>query len=63
MSLQEKIYGHHKYSSTLLKKMGNYQGAPLRRMGFYNNKPKMMGHYNGVGAHKSNTSMGTYAHY
>ena len=52
MSLQEKIYGHHKYSSTLLKKMGNYNSAPLLRMGFYNNKPKMLGHYNGVGAHK-----------
>ena len=63
MSLQEKIHGHHRYSSTLLKKMGSYQGAPLRRMGFHNNKPKMLGHYNGAGEHKSNISMETHAHY
>ena len=33
--------------------MGNYQSAPLCRMGFNSNKPNMMGHYSGVGAHKT----------
>ena len=63
MSLQEKIYGHHKHSSTLLKKMGSYNGAPLRRMGHYNSSPKKMGSYNGVGAHKTNLTMEAYPRY
>ena len=62
-SLHAKMYGYHKHSTTLLKKAGHYNGAPLRRMGHYNSAPKQLGHYNGVGSSRNNIHMEMYPHY
>jgi hypothetical protein len=58
-SLQTKIYGGHRHSSTTLKKMGSYN-APVRRMGTYNHAPKRLGVYTGVGGSKNNLNMEVY---
>ena len=62
-SLQSKMYGHHKHSTTLSKKAGHYNGALLRRVGHYNAPPKLLGHYNGTGGSKNNLTMEIYPHY
>ena len=62
-SLQAKIYGHHKHSTTLLKKAGHYNGEPLRRVGHYNSASKQMGHYNGTGSSKNNLTMEMHPRY
>ncbi len=55
-SLQTKIYGGHRHSSTTLEKMGSYD-APVRRMGTCNNAPKRLGVYTVVGGSKNNLNM------
>ena len=62
-SLQTKIYGHHKHSTTLLKKAGHYNSAPLRQIGHYNSASKQLGHYNGVGGSKNDLTREMYPHY
>jgi hypothetical protein len=42
-SLQTKMYGSHRHASTVTKKMGSYNGAPLKRMGHYNGPVKRLG--------------------
>ena len=61
-SLQGRIYGHHKHSSTVLKTLGHYNGA-VKKLGHYNGAPKKLGHYNGAGASKNNLNMEMYPHY
>ena len=58
-SLQTKIYGGHRHSTTTLKKMGAYNGQP-KRMGTYNNAPKRLGVYTGTGGSKNNLNMDVY---
>ena len=62
-SLQSKMYGSHRHSSTLLKKMGQYNGAPIKQMGQYNNGVKRLGVYTGVGSSKNNLNTEMYPHY
>jgi len=62
-SLQTKIYGSHRHASTVTKKMGSYNGAPLKRMGHYNGPVKRLGFYNGAGASKSNMNMEIYPYH
>ena len=62
-SLQSKMLGVHRHSSTLLKKMGSYNNGPIERMGFYNNAVKPLGHYNGVGGSKNNLTSEMYPRY
>jgi hypothetical protein len=61
-SLQGRIYGNHKHSTTLFKKAGHYNGA-VKKLGHYNGAPKKLGHYNGAGASKNNLNMEMYPHY
>ena len=62
-SLQTKIYGGQRHSSTIAKKFGSYNGAPLKKMGHYNGAVKRLGIYNGSGSSKSNLNMEIYPHY
>jgi len=55
-SLQTKIYGGHRHSSTTLKKMGAYNG-PVKRIGTYNGAPKRLGVYTGTGGSKNNINL------
>jgi len=61
-SLQTKIYGGHRHSSTTLKKMGSYN-APVKRMGTYNGAVKRLGVYTGTGGSKNNLISEMYPHY
>ncbi len=58
-SLQTKIYGRHRHSTTTLKQMGAYNCQP-KRMGTYNNAPKRLGVYTGTGGAKNNLNMEIY---
>ena len=62
-SLQTKIYGGHRHSSTLLKKAGHYNNAPIKQMGLYNHPVKRLGVYTGVGSSKNNLTSEMYPHY
>ena len=62
-SLQTKIYGGHRHSSTTVKKLGSCSGAPAKRMGHYNSGIKQLGVYTGAGASKNNLNMEIYPHY
>ena len=61
-SLQTKIYGGHRHSSTTLKKLGAYSG-PVKRMGTYNSAPKRLGVYTGTGGSKNNLNMEMYPYH
>ena len=61
-SLQSKIYGNHRHSSTVLKRMGSYSG-PVKRMGCYNHATKCLSSYNGVGGGKNNLVGEIYPRY
>ena len=61
-SLQTKIYGGHRHSSTNLKKLGSYNN-PVKKMGHYTGAVKRLGVYNGVGGSKSNLIGEMYPHY
>ena len=61
-SLQTKMYGNHRQTSTIAKKMGAYNGAG-KRMGSYNGAVKRLGVYTGVGGSKNNLVSEMYPHY
>jgi len=60
--LQTKIYGGHKHSASVFKKLGSYNG-PVKRIGSYNGAPKRLGVYTGTGSSKNNLNMEIYPHY
>ena len=62
-SLQTKMYGGHRHSSTVTKKFGSYNNAPSKRLGHYNGPAKRLGIYTGTGGSKSNLNMEIYPHY
>ena len=62
-SLQAKLYGGHRHSTTVLKKAGHYNNAPVKRLGFYNGAVQRLGVYNGVGGSKNNLTAEIYPHY
>jgi len=62
-SLQTKIYGGHRHSSTILKKFGSYNNAPVKRLGHYNGPVKRLGVHTGTGASKSNINMEVYPYH
>ena len=62
-SLQSKIYGNHRHSSTVLKRMGSYHSGPVKRMGCCNNSTKQLSSYNGVGGGKNNLVGEIYPRY
>jgi hypothetical protein len=61
-SLQTKIYGGQRHTSTIVKKMGSYNGGALKKLGHYNGAVKRLGIYNGTGSSKSNLNMEIYPH-
>ena len=62
-SLQTKIYGGRRHSSTVVRKFGSYNGGALKKIGHYNGPVKRLGIYNGSGSSKSNLNMEMYPHY
>ena len=63
MTLQSKVYGVHRHQTPVLKKGGNYNNPPMRRLGVYNHQVKRLGVYNGVGGSKGNGIGEMYPHY
>ncbi len=63
MTLQSKVYGVHRHQTTVSKKGGIYNNAPMRRLGVYNHQVKRLGVYNGVGGSKGNSIGEMYPHY
>ena len=62
-SLQAKVYGNSRNTSTVSKKMGSYNGGG-KKMGSYNGAVKRMGVYTGVGGgSKSNSAGEMYPRY
>jgi hypothetical protein len=62
-SLQTKMYGGHRHSSTVVRKLGSYNGAPVKRLGHYNGPVKRLGVYTGAGASKNNLNMEIYPYH
>ena len=62
-SLQSKMSGVHRHSSTVFKKMGSYNHVPMKQMGKYNNPVKRLGVNTGVGSSKNNLIGEMYPHY
>ena len=62
-SLQSKMYGRHRHSSAVVKKMGIYNNPVTKQMGVYNNPVKRMGIYTGVAGGSKGSPSEMYPHY
>jgi len=47
MTLQSKVYGNNKSSTTVSKRMGQTTNAPIKRLGHTNSGVKRLVHTNG----------------
>ena len=54
MTLQTRVYGNNKSSTTVSKRMGQTTNAPIKRLGHSNSGIKRMGHTNGSSGGKNN---------
>lgn len=61
-SLQAKVYGNSRNTSTVSKKMGSYNGGG-KKMGSYTGAVKRLGVYTGVGGSKNNSVGEMYPRY
>ena len=62
-SLQAKVYGSHKGSTTVSKRMGASTNAPIKRLGHTNSGIKRLGHTNGSSGGKNNLNAEMYPRY
>ena len=62
-SLQTKVYGSHKGSSTVSKRMGQSSNGPIKRLGHTNSGIKRLGHTNGSSGGKNNLIAEMYPRY
>ena len=62
-SLQAKVYGSHKGSTTVSKRMGPSTNAPIKRLGHTNSGIKRLGHTNGSNGGKNNLIAEMYPRY
>jgi hypothetical protein len=62
-SLQTKVYGSHKGSSTVSKRMGQSSNGPIKRLGHTNSGVKRLGHTNGSSGGKNNLIAEMYPRY
>ena len=62
-SLQTKVYGSHKGSSTVSKRMGQSSNGPIKRLGHTNSGVKRLGHTNGSSGGKNNLIAEMYHRY
>ena len=62
-SLQAKVYGSHKGSTPVSKRMGQTSNAPIKRLGHTNSGIKRLGHTNGSMSGKNNLIAEMYPHY
>jgi hypothetical protein len=62
-SLQAKVYGSHKGSTTVSKRMGQSTNAPIKRLGHTNSGIKRLGHTNGSNGGKNNLIAEMYPRY
>ena len=62
-SLQTKVYGGGRGGNAGTKRMGAYNGAPVKRLGFTNGAVKRLGHSQGMGGGKSNLVSEMYPKY
>lgn len=49
MNLQSRVYGTQRRQASMMKRAGNYNNPPMRKMGSYNHQVKRLGVYNGIG--------------
>ena len=54
MTLQSRVYGSNKATTTVLKRMGQTTSAPIKRLGHSNSGIKRLGHTNGSNGGKNN---------
>ena len=62
-NLQTRVYGSHKGSTTVSKRMGQTSNAPIKRLGHTNSGIKRLGHTNGSNAGKNNLISEIYPRY
>ena len=62
-SLQAKVYGSHKGSTTVSKRIGQSTNAPIKRLGHTNSGIKRLGHTNGSNGGKNNLIAEMYPRY
>jgi hypothetical protein len=62
-SLQAKMYGSPKMSTTVSKRMGQSTNGPIKRLGHSNSGIKRLGHTNGSNGGKSNLNTEMYPRY
>ena len=62
-SLQTKVYGSHKGSSTVSKRMGQSSNGPIKRLGHTNSGVKRLGHTNSSSGGKNNLIAEMYPRY
>ena len=52
MTLQSRVYGGHKPSTPVSKRMGQTTNAPIKRLGHTNSGVKRLGHTSGSSSGK-----------
>jgi hypothetical protein len=62
-NLQTRVYGSHKGSTTVSKRMGQTTSAPIKRLGHTNSGIKRLGHTNGSNSGKNNLISEIYPRY
>ncbi len=62
-NLQTRVYGSHKGSTTVSKRMGQTTNAPIKRLGHTNSGIKRLGHTNGSNSEKNNLISEIYPRY
>ena len=60
MTLQSKVYGNNKSSTTVSKRMGQTTNAPIKLLGHTNSGVKRLGHTNGSSGGKNNLNAEIY---
>ena len=63
MTLQSRVYGSHKSSTPVSKRMGQTTNGAIKRLGHTNSGIKRLGHSNGSNAGKNNLNAEMYPRY
>ena len=63
MTLQTRVYGNNKSSTTVSKRMGQTTSAPIKRLGHSNSGIKRLGHTNSSSGGKINLNAEMYPRY
>jgi hypothetical protein len=63
MTLQSRVYGGHKPSTPVSKRMGQTTNAPIKRLGHSNSGVKRLGHTSGSSSGKNILNAEMYPRY